>query len=720
MAIALLAASADAAAGGPLAAAARVGATPAATQLQLVLPLKANVGGLRALALAVSTPGNRRYGQYESIPQLARRFGARRSVQRRALAYLRRAGATALKLDATGLFIDATLRAASAERLFATTLTEFRTRQGRFTAPSAGVSIPPALRGLVTGVVGLDTRPVAVSPSPFRTAHAVRAQIAARGASWRTSAFAPIARAAQAPPSSAYKPVSGTQSGCPAAEATSAFTPNQYLTAYNYTPLQAAGITGQGERVALIEIDGFKQSDIKAYANCFGLHLPPIKAFGVGINRALAPGGETTLDLEVMAAAAPGVKEIDVYESDADETDSLKALTAPLQNKDFKPQVISASLGLCEPFVYGAVGRSAVRNTEGALEEAAAAGISFLDSSGDSGSADCTDNSGAPIDRLAVNYPTSSWWVTGVGGTNIALNTANQLTGEVVWNDGLLQPGSAGGGGRSLLFNRPPYQKGTVVPNVRAVPDVSMLADIAPGYAIYCSVAQVCVDNANPDPWQPVGGTSAATPLLSGGFLMIDQYLREHQHEDLGLANPLLYDIGRSAQAASVFHDVTEFGNDVGPFISSSGAPLGCCTAGVGYDDASGWGSINLAGLAAAALASAPPIANVSMTLPGHQHPVAAHGIKTDVTCSSQCLLGSYAVITIGHAKSFQVFSKLYPMNSGGTKAVKIGFSGGEESKLRAGLRAGSRIEAAVVGAVVDAGGHIERHSPTRTIRITG
>ena len=44
------------------------------------------------------------------------------------------------------------------------------------------------------------------------------------------------------------------------------FTPNQYLTAYGYDPLHAAGITGGGERVALIEIDGFRYSDVQNFA----------------------------------------------------------------------------------------------------------------------------------------------------------------------------------------------------------------------------------------------------------------------------------------------------------------------------------------------------------------------------------------------------------------------------------------------------------------------
>src|SRR5581483_5920635 len=169
--------SSAAAASTPVASAARVGRAPAAQKLQLVLALNANLAGLKQFALAVSTPGNPLYGQYESIAQLARRFGASSRAAHQTISFLRGAGATQLKLDATGLFVDATMRAATAERLFATTLTEFRGRQGLFTAPTSGTAIPAGLRGLVTGVAGLNTQPAAFDPSSFARERAARASL---------------------------------------------------------------------------------------------------------------------------------------------------------------------------------------------------------------------------------------------------------------------------------------------------------------------------------------------------------------------------------------------------------------------------------------------------------------------------------------------------------------------------------------------------------------
>ena len=704
-----------------MAGAARVGATRGSTQLQLVFPLQTGgLAGLKQFAIAVSTPGNPLYRHYESIPQLARRFGASANTERGTVRYLERAGASAVRVDATGLFVDATMRARTAERLFATSLTEFRGRQGEFTAPSRNPALPQGLRGLVTGVVGLNTAPVAFDPNNFARDRVARREIAAQDSHSAAAALTPFAHIA-AQQASGYTPATGTQSGCAPALATGSFTPNQYLTAYNFAPLQAQGLNGSGERMALIEIDGFKKSDIDAFAHCFGLRVPPISAFGVGIGRPLAPGGESTLDLEVLTAAAPGLKEIDVYESSADESSALKALTSPLQNTGFKPEVISASLGLCEPFVEQAVGQKALNGAEGALEEAAGSGISFLDSSGDSGSADCTQSDGMPIDKLAVNYPTSSWWVTGVGGTNLALNADNTIANQVVWNDAALQPGSAGGGGASLIWKRPSYQDGVVTAPVREVPDVAMLADVAPGYAIYCSAPGACIGPAQTNPWQGIGGTSAATPLLAGGFAMVDQALRQNGKQDLGLANPLLYQIGaNAAEKPGVFSDVLAIGNDVGPFINPAGTPLGCCTAAPGYDDASGWGSVNLAGFAAIALATQPAIVDISMTVAPNQRPVRAKQVKTTITCTGKCLAGSFAVFKIGHLKPFKVFSKLVPIAAAGSDPAPIKLQGAALKALRLGLKANLKITAAITGAIVDAGGNIEKKTPTTTIKVTG
>ena len=685
-----------------------VGDAPSGRAVSLVLPLHANLAGLERLATEVSTPGSPEYGHYESIPTLAQRFGASSAERSRVTGYLRRAGATAVKIDVTGLFADATLKVSAAHRLFGAQLGDFHSaRAGLYMAPSSSVSIPAGLRSSVTGVVGLDTEPVFGGSQEQRSTSAAWPHRAAIAAPGRVTAD----------DESGYLARTGTASGCAAATSQTGFTPNPSLTAYDYAPLQAAGIEGQGERVALIEIDGFRFSDLRAFANCFDLATPEINGYGVGLKHPLSPGGESTLDLEVLDAAAPKLKAVDVYESKPSAVDVLRSLTAPLSNTGAKPDVISASLGSCEPATLETIGNSGLRSVEGALALASASGISVLASSGDDGSSACLDPNGKPLPGLAVSYPASSPFVTGVGGTNVSLNAANQIISQEVWNDSPLVV-AAGGGGTSGLFNRPSYQNGFVTGSKREVPDVSMLADVAPGYEIYCTAKGDCISGQETNPWTQVGGTSAAAPLLAGGLALVDQQLRTTGHQDLGLANPLLYEIDHSSAAANVISDVTTNNNDLGDSII--GRPFGCCTATPGYDEASGLGSVNLEGLASAAELLVPKIVTVSVSLPSQRRPVAAEHLLARVSCSGQCLMGAYVHLQVGSSRSLITQqSSAYVLRKGGRKTIRIPFNTKTLNKLRAAVARGQRITAIVYGVILDPNGTIESRTAGARLRFT-
>jgi subtilase family serine protease len=714
----------------PAAGAARATPAAASSTLSLVLPLASNTAGLARFATEVSTPGTRLYHHYRSIAWLSAHFGASPASERRVVAYLRGEGATRVRIDHTGLFVDATLKTVRAEALFGTSLRLHAARAGDYVTPAAAPRIPAALTGAVTGVIGLDTQPVVTAAGPARTgtvstARAGRAQTAF--SSLAAAIIRPASPEDPADPTSSYMGVTGTPSGCPAGEAAGGFTPSQYLSAYNYGALQSAGTLGQGERVALIEIDGFTGSDITHFAACFGLHVPKIVSFRTDAEvprDGLAPGGESTLDLEVLTAAAPDLSQIDVYQSGPTVADVDEALTSPLQNSGYKPEVISASLGLCEPEVHFAIGIAGLRNTEAALEEAAASGISVLAASGDDGSSDCLASNSAdslPLPELAVNFPASSPYVTAVGGTNLTLAPGtNAIEIQQVWNDASDQPGSAGGGGVSTLFTRPAYQDGVATAGSRELPDVAMLADIAPGYDVYCTATSDCLTSQAASPWGAFGGTSAATPLLAGGLALIDEQLRQHKKQSLGLINPLLYALGKnSTENPLVFSDVTVGSNDVGPYIRASAAPIGCCSAAPGFDEASGWGSVNLGNLATAALAAKPAIVNIAELLPRPQSPVSRGALYDTVTCSGPSLLGALAKVRIGAARPFTVYSGIYHLTREGTKLIKIPFREAELTRLRAGLRRHLRITATVVGAILDPAGNVERSTPAETLSIT-
>jgi hypothetical protein len=303
----------------------------------------------------------------------------------------------------------------------------------------------------------------------------------------------------------------------------------------------------------------------------------------------------------------------------------------------------------------------------------------------------------------AVNFPSSSWWVTGVGGTNLVLDRANQIGSQVVWNDAAAQPGAAAGGGVSAVFARPSYQIGTNPRRHRTVPDVAMLADIAPGYAIFCSARGDCINPSNGDPWQTVGGTSAATPLLAGGLAVVDEALARRGQHPLGLVNPLLYRLRRSAAAGSVFSDVLAIGNDVGPDIGGSGRPLGCCAARPGYDLASGLGSVNLAAFAVQALGAQPAAVRFALGLPRHQRPLRSRRILATIGCSGPCLAEATASVSIQGRGSFGLASGVARLVRAGSRVLVLRLSPGQVRAVRSALAARRRVTASVRGKLLDA-----------------
>ncbi|HEX3820795.1 MAG TPA: protease pro-enzyme activation domain-containing protein, partial [Candidatus Sulfotelmatobacter sp.] len=250
--------------------------------------------------------------------------------------------------------------------------------------------------------------------------------------------------------------------------------PGDIGTIYDINALYTAGIDGTGQKIAVMGQTDVYLADINDFRTGFGLSSITCTTGATGLITACNdphfvyklygsdPGASTQgdiseadLDLEWSGAVARGAEIIYVNSTDTFDSfyDAIDNNLAP---------VISLSYGQCEffdNFIFSATGSGHALSNEAELQKANAQGITFVNSSGDSGAAECdffatvTDTNLA-TQGLAVSYPASSPEVTGVGGTATPLadwnnptywGTSNGSNGgtalsyvpEQAWNDDL-------------------------------------------------------------------------------------------------------------------------------------------------------------------------------------------------------------------------------------------------------------------------------------------
>lgn len=303
-------------------------------------------------------------------------------------------------------------------------------------------------------------------------------------------------------------------------------------------------LTGADQCIALLEFGGgYSPDDLASYFGGLGVPLPEVISVGVD-GAANAPTGdpsgpdaEVELDIEMAGALAPSAR-IVVYFAPNTEQGSVDALTTAVQDSANSPSVISTSWGGPENSWSGAA-RSAF---ETAAQDGALQGITVLAASGDQGASD-----GEAAGTRTVDFPASSPYVVGCGGTRLALAGA-KIVSETVWND-LAQGEGATGGGVSEDFPKPTYQNGVTVPAApngfsgRGVPDVAGDADPQTGYAVFVDGAPAVI-----------GGTSAVAPLWAALITRLGQGLGK----PLGFANPLFY----ALPASGTMRQITSGNND--------------------------------------------------------------------------------------------------------------------------------------------------------------
>ena len=383
---------------------------------------------------------------------------------------------------------------------------------------------------------------------------------------------------------------------------TSATTGNHYLspddfaTIYNVKPLYDRGITGTGQKVAVVGQTQVTLPDLQLFRSSF--NLPASDPQMLLVPNGGDPGvsnsdlGEALLDIDWVGALARNASILYVYSSDV--TDAAFYVI----DQNLAP-VISMSYGLCEPQISG----SDLSLLQSYARRAAGQCITWVAASGDAGAADCYSNTSRIAAALAVDAPASVPEVTGIGGTTFtegsgnywnASNDANRSSAlsyipETSWNDVSSGNLSASGGGASTVFPKPSWQTGAGVPNdnARDVPDIALSASAG-------HVAYLVYQNGN---LQAFGGTSAPTPAFAGIVALLNQYQVANGLQSaagMGNLNPRLY--AMAALVPNAFHDVTSGTNMVNPcsprVVTCTSGNIGF-SAGPGYDQVTGLGSVD-------------------------------------------------------------------------------------------------------------------------------
>jgi subtilase family serine protease len=309
------------------------------------------------------------------------------------------------------------------------------------------------------------------------------------------------------------------------------YTSAQLQQIYGLTDAYKQGLNGKGQTVVLLEAFGYPtiEADANAFSKLNGLPLLNSSNFSIVYpegkptdpNAGILTGwdGEIALDVQWAHSIAPGAKIVVVATAGQDNEDFQDAIgyitTHHLGNS------VSDSWEVDTDIIAGPLEQ---KSFDQVLALAAAKGISFQFSTGDGGDSGLGTPDGAP------GVPSNSPHATAVGGTAIFNKVGASGTETLGWGDtvvyvnagGVLDPPSplglvgGGGGGESLFFAKPSWQK-ALPGKGRQTPDISALADP------YTGVPIVITSNGQQVVEVGVGGTSLASPIFTAIWAIANQ-----------------------------------------------------------------------------------------------------------------------------------------------------------------------------------------------------
>ena len=553
--------------------------------------------------------------------------------------------------------------------------------------------------------------------------------------------------------------------------------PYDFAKIYNVLPLwnESPAVDGTGQSIAIVGVSNINIQDVRDFRNLFGLPANDPQIIVDGIDPGLVSGAETeaVLDVEWAGAVAKGATIKLVPSASTNAIDGVNLSALYVVENNLAP-IVSESFGECELFLgtAGNAFENAIR------QQAAAEGITFINSAGDEGSARCDEFSGtlpAPATHgLAVSGLASSPDDVAVGGSdfenfgpnfNVGVaspywsltNDLNQASAlgyipETTWNSTCTNAvfvtlggggnaestcnGSrasnfvdtiAGGGGKSNCttsdgastfsctggYAKPSWQSAPGVPadGKRDIPDVSLFA--SPGFMdsayIICEADRLpgspsCNLNSLDNTFLGAGGTSFAAPAFAGIMALVNQFTRSAGQ---GNANYVLYKLASlqsqkilncnaSGAPASgcIFNDVVAgtiavpcAKNSPDCSVTNGADTLGVLSgysAGVGYDLATGLGSVNAYNLVHGW--TQPGIStNTTLSLNNGTPVSITHGgsVGVNITVSPQAATGDVSLIGSPNG-SDSVAMGGFTLQNGAASGNVTSLAGGSSYQIRA------------------------------------
>ena len=215
-----------------------------------------------------------------------------------------------------------------------------------------------------------------------------------------------------------------------------ALVPDDLAAIYDLTPLFAAGITGTGQTIAVIEDTNlYSSDDWTTFRSTFGLSqytsgsLTTTHPSGSGTTNCTNPGvtsddNEAIIDAEWASAAAPNAAIVVASCADTRTTFGGFIAVQNMVNASNPPAVMSISYGNCEA-ENGAASNASI---SALYQQAVAEGISVYVSAGDEGAASCDGGASSATHGIGVSAYASTPNNVAVGGTDFGDSYAGTNT----------------------------------------------------------------------------------------------------------------------------------------------------------------------------------------------------------------------------------------------------------------------------------------------------